>query len=48
VVGIVYLKTVSPTCLKGTHARDFMVRFSDFFGMINNRQGRGPEFYKSC
>jgi hypothetical protein len=37
--------TLFPTYpFKGTHARDFMVRFSHFLASFNNRQGQGPEF----
>ncbi len=32
--------------LKGTHARDFIVRFSHLLVPFNNRQGRDPEFFK--
>ncbi len=41
-----YFSLDSP--FKGTHARYSIVRFSQFFASINNRQGRGPEFHKLC
>jgi hypothetical protein len=33
------------TVPKGTHERDFTVRFPHFLALFNKRQGRGPEFF---
>jgi hypothetical protein len=41
-----YTWSWSISCLKGTHARDFIVRFSVFLASFNKRQGRGPDFQK--
>jgi hypothetical protein len=39
-------RLVCGKCLKGTLVQDFIVRFSHFCRIINNRQGQGPQFQK--